>query len=80
MKNGENDLPGFQSNECSDWCSEFDLEGGFSSIRKPTSRGVTELSSSYTGWMLELHRVEVAIPLSCLSLFSMLHYMHGMIT
>jgi hypothetical protein len=62
------------------WCSEFDFEGGCSSVRKPTSRGVTELSSSYTGWMLELHRVEVAIPLSYLSLFSMLHYMHGMIT
>ena len=37
------------------WCS---------SVRTPASRGVTEFGWSYTGWMLELHRTQVAIPLS----------------
>ena len=38
------------------WCS--------SSVRTPASRGVTEFGWSYTGWMLELHRTKVTIPLS----------------
>ena len=37
------------------WCS---------SVRTPASRGMTEFGWSYTGWMLELQRTKVAIPLS----------------